>query len=168
MLWLGARPEIAESPAGQAYAGLLVLAATAVVPRAPGDRASTGSSACPCCRYCDGIVVVLLVTSVVDVSAFGLNSRPVVDLFQTVVLCLVPVAFVTGVLGGFARTGELDELAEWLGSSGARPDLHTRSPAPSATRACGWRTGSATGGSTRTGSRSSCRQRSTEAAHSSS
>ncbi len=56
--------------------------------------------------------------------ALGLGSSPALTIFQVGILALVPLAFVTGVLlGGFARTGELDELAEWLGSRGARPDV---------------------------------------------
>ena len=44
---------------------------------------------------------------------------------QVVVVGLVPVAFALGVLrGGFARTGEIDELGAWLGAAEAsRPQL---------------------------------------------
>ncbi|MEP6562684.1 MAG: histidine kinase [Nakamurella sp.] len=46
-------------------------------------------------------------------------------LSQIVVVALVPLAFVLAVFrGGFARTGELEELATWLGAPGDhRPDL---------------------------------------------
>ncbi len=126
VLWLGARPDIvAVVRPRQSVVGLAVLGATAVVLARRVIAADPSQRRVLLPVYASGIVVVLLVTSVVNVlRLLGLNSGPVVDLFQTVVLCLVPVAFVTGVLlGGFARTGELDELAEWLGSSGARPDL---------------------------------------------
>ena len=75
--------------------------------------------------YLCGAVVVALVTSVrVILRQFGIIGTPALDAFQIGVLILVPVAFVTGVLlGGFARTGELDELAEWLGNRGPRPDI---------------------------------------------
>ncbi len=43
---------------------------------------------------------------------------------QIVVIAAIPVAFALAVLrGGFARTGELEELATWLGASGDRSDL---------------------------------------------
>lgn len=76
--------------------------------------------------YGYGIVTVLFIplSTRVLAPAFGWSSA-VVGGAQLVVLGLIPVAFALAVLrGGFARTGELEELGTWLGSAGGeRPAL---------------------------------------------
>ena len=126
VLWVAARPDVVETVRSvQAVCGLTALGATGVVlvNRVMAVDRKQRRVLLPI--YACGTVVVVLVTSVYEIlHAIGFAPSPVVDVFQIVILSLVPVAFVTGVLmGGFARTGELDELAEWLGSAGARPDV---------------------------------------------
>jgi signal transduction histidine kinase len=126
VLWVAARPDVVEVVHQvQAGAGLAVLGATGLVLVHRVVAADPKQRRLLLPVYACGTVVVVLVTSVVNVlRGLGLDFSPGVDVFQVVLLSLVPVAFVTGVLlGGFARTGELDELAEWLGSAGARPDV---------------------------------------------
>ncbi len=126
VLWVAARPEVVETfRQTQAFAGLLVLGATGVVLVLRVVAADRTQRRVLAPIYVCGAVVVALVTSVrVILRHFGVIGSPLLDAFQIGVLVLVPIAFLTGVLlGGFARTGELDELAEWLGSRGARPDV---------------------------------------------
>lgn len=108
----------------QAYAGLVVLvAAGAVLARrlVVADRAHRRVLA-PV--YASGAVVVVGVTASVHLARlFGINPL-VRGVLQLALLGALPVAFVAGVLlGGFARTGELEELGAWLGASGDRPSL---------------------------------------------
>ena len=76
--------------------------------------------------YLYGIVAVLLVPLVPDVvrPLTGISSAAS-DALQAVVLAAVPIAFSWAVLlGGFARTSELQELGAWLGAAaGNRPPL---------------------------------------------
>ncbi|MFF2053227.1 sensor histidine kinase [Leifsonia sp. NPDC058194] len=76
--------------------------------------------------YGYGIVTVLFIplSTRVLAPAFGW-SITVVGGVQLVALGLIPIAFALAVLrGGFARTGELEELGSWLGATGAeRPAL---------------------------------------------
>ena len=126
VLWVAARPDVVETVRSvQAVSGLTVLGATGVVLVSRVVTVDRKQRRVLLPIYACGSVVVVLVTSVYEILyAIGFAPSPVVDVFQIVMLSLVPVAFVTGVLmGGFARTGELDELAEWLGSAGARPDV---------------------------------------------
>lgn len=126
VLWVAARPDVVETTRQvQAVAGLTLLGATAVVLAHRVFSVDRVQRRVLLPVYVSGFLVVILVTSVVNVlRALGMYNAPVVDIFQTVILMLMPGAFVAGVLlGGFARTGELDELAEWLGSAGARPDV---------------------------------------------
>jgi signal transduction histidine kinase len=110
----------------QAVAGPAVMVVTAVVlwrrlMAAPRDQRRV---LLPLYGY--GIVSVLFIplSTRLLAPAFGWSSE-VVGCSQLIVLALVPIAFALGVLrGGFARTGELEELGTWLGSSaGERPAL---------------------------------------------
>lgn len=73
-----------------------------------------------------GIAAVLLTPLTLDViqPAAGMSADAAAAM-QVIVLALVPVAFTVGMLrGGFARTGEIQELAAWLGADAAsRPSL---------------------------------------------
>jgi signal transduction histidine kinase len=69
--------------------------------------------------YLYGMFTVLLIPLTPDViaPAFGL-SPTVAGGLQIIVLMGVPVAFAAGLLlGGFARTGEIQELGSWLGAT---------------------------------------------------
>lgn len=126
VLRLADRPDLlALGEQVQTIAGFVVLGATGVVlvrRLVVGDWAQR-RVLLPV--YGCGAVVVAGVTSgLYLLKAVGINDPVVITVFQVLTLTAMPVAFVAGVLlGGFARTGELEELGEWLGASGARPDL---------------------------------------------
>lgn len=69
--------------------------------------------------YLYGTVAVVLMPLLPSVVGPTLRIDPVtIVVAQIVVMALVPVAFLLAMLrGGFARTGELDELGAWLGAS---------------------------------------------------
>ncbi|MEO7234496.1 MAG: sensor histidine kinase [Lapillicoccus sp.] len=126
VLWVTARPDIVDADRTvQAVAGLAILGSTGVVLVRRLMAADRQQRRVLLPIYATGTFVVIFVTSIYEIlRALGFGPQPVVDVIQISIIILVPVAFVTGVLlGGFARTGELDELAEWLGSAGARPDV---------------------------------------------
>jgi signal transduction histidine kinase len=110
----------------QALAGLAVMLLTAAVlaRRLAGAAPEQRRTLLPLYGY--GIVTVLFIplSTRVLAPAFGWSSI-VVGGAQLVALGLIPVAFALAVLrGGFARTGELEELGTWLGASGGeRPAL---------------------------------------------
>jgi signal transduction histidine kinase len=71
--------------------------------------------------YVYGMVTVVFIPLTYDVIAplSGL-SPPVAGAMQVILLMGVPVAFAAGLLlGGFARTGEIQELGSWLGATDA-------------------------------------------------
>ncbi|MDQ0735689.1 sensor histidine kinase [Arthrobacter agilis] len=73
-----------------------------------------------------GIVAVILIPASASLFEAVLGMPALVRAaVQAVLLGGIPVAFALGVLrGGFARTGELEELGTWLGTTGgARPSL---------------------------------------------
>jgi signal transduction histidine kinase len=127
VLALADRPTLASAGSWlQTGAGAAVMVATAVilVGRLRATPAPRRRVLAPLYGY--GIAAVLLVPLVPDV------VRPVVGLspalsgaMQLMVLAAVPVAFACAMLlGGFARTGEIQELSAWLGTSGgSRPPL---------------------------------------------
>jgi signal transduction histidine kinase len=126
VLWVADRPDVVDlDRTVQAVCGLLILGMTGVVLVRRLTVADPRHRRVLLPVYATGTFVVVFVTSIYEVlRALGFGPQPIVDLIQISLVSLVPVAFVTGVLlGGFARTGELDELAEWLGSAGARPDV---------------------------------------------
>jgi signal transduction histidine kinase len=106
--------------------GITVMVATAVIlggrlrNTAPRQRKVLAP------LYLYGIVAVLLVPLVPDVvrPLTGISSAAS-DAAQAVLLAAVPIAFSCAVLlGGFARTSEIQELGAWLGSAaGNRPSL---------------------------------------------
>ncbi|MBV9922290.1 MAG: hypothetical protein JOY78_15765 [Pseudonocardia sp.] len=76
--------------------------------------------------YLYGIFSILFLETAANVlpTLFGTTPNTVFGL-QMAALAGVPVAFASAVLrGGFARTGEIEELGAWLGAAdGARPEL---------------------------------------------
>lgn len=78
--------------------------------------------------YGYGAFAVIALVLVPNVLGRGLGVPGLVTgLIQLALLAGIPIAFAAGVLrGGFARTGELEELGAWLGASDrARPALAT-------------------------------------------
>jgi signal transduction histidine kinase len=126
---------IADWPAGvaigavlQAVAGLTVMVVTAgvLVGRLFAAGPEQRRTLVPLYGY--GIVAVLFVPLSTRVLAPALGwSSAIEGGAQLIVLGLIPIAFALAVLrGGFARTGELEELGTWLGASGGeRPALTT-------------------------------------------
>lgn len=75
-----------------------------------------------------GILAVIFVPVGADITRAWFPDEGVTLLVtQAAVMAGVPIAFVTAALrGGFARSGEIDELGAWLGSEpGGRPGLET-------------------------------------------
>lgn len=107
--------------------GMCVMVITASVlavrfHRAPAPRAVLGP------LYVYGVAVVLLVPLVPEFfpSLGGLGSDAATTT-QVALLVIAPILFALAMIrGGFARTGELEQLGEWLGSAvDDRPDLNT-------------------------------------------
>lgn len=126
VLWIADRPDlVAMAKDVQGAAGLLVLGVTGLILLHRVSVVDRQQRRVLLPVYGCGFVVVLTVTGVVILAhAVGIDSGAFVTIFQVTTLMLMPVAFLLGVLlGGFARTGELEELGSWLGAAGARPDL---------------------------------------------
>ncbi|MFB2598976.1 sensor histidine kinase [Herbiconiux sp. P17] len=67
--------------------------------------------------YAYVVVAVVLLRSTAALLDLGLIQQEARGLLQLALLAGIPLAFVLGVLaGGFARTGEIEELGGWLGS----------------------------------------------------
>jgi hypothetical protein len=73
---------------------------------------------------CGAVVLVGMTSSATVARAFGIDLVTL-GTFQLFLNMVLPAAFVTGLLiGGFERTSELDQLAEWLGAPDEqRPSL---------------------------------------------
>ena len=127
VLVLADRPELASIGGWvQRGAGTAVMVATTVILVGRLRRADPAHRLVMVPLYSYGILAVLFI----PISANVL--QPVLDIslemlagLQLAVLGAVPVAFALGVLrGGFARTGEVEELGAWLGTAGGgRPAL---------------------------------------------
>lgn len=110
----------------QNSAGIAVMVVTALI---LGSRARHAAPAqrrvlLPLDLY--GIAALLLTPLTPEVIRPLTGISPdVAAAMQVIVLCLVPVAFAAGMLlGGFARTSEIQELGAWLGADAAsRPPL---------------------------------------------
>jgi signal transduction histidine kinase len=135
-LFDGAAPEplvIADRPdllmAGewvQRAAGLAVAVATAVILARRLVRADPPHRRVLGPLFAYGMLAVLFIPARSTVIEPLLGLSPITSTaLQFIVLAGVPIAFALGVLrGGFARTGELEELSAWLGDTGgARPAL---------------------------------------------
>lgn len=119
------RPDLAElGETVQALAGTTTVAVTTVLLSRRLRRAD---------RLQQRVLAPLYLYGVLAIFAIPLTSYllprvgftpEAVNVVQLLVLAGVPVAFVGGILrGGFARTGEVEELASWLSAAGARPEL---------------------------------------------
>lgn len=110
----------------QSAAGLVVTVATAVILLGRLRRAPSAQRRllAPFFGYGIGAVLFVPLSALVLGPTLGWTLETV-GVAQTVVVLGVPVAFTWGVLrGGFARTGELEELGVWLGGADPqRPDL---------------------------------------------
>ncbi|MGE0300046.1 sensor histidine kinase [Pseudonocardia sp.] len=123
LLALADRPDLAALGATvQSLGGAAVVVATAVILGGRLRRADPPQRRVLLPLYGYGIAAVLFIPLSGSLVAMPAETRVTL---QLVVLAGVPVAFVAGILrGGFARTGEVEELAAWLGASGAdRPAL---------------------------------------------
>jgi signal transduction histidine kinase len=111
----------------QAVVGIVVMVAAAVVLVRRLVAASPPHRRVLIPLFSYGIVTVLFLAGVHDLltAVFDVPVL-VVAVIQIVVVGCIPIAFVLGILlGGFARTGQLEELGTWLGVAGAgeRPAL---------------------------------------------
>jgi len=117
---------VAAGSALQGFAGVAVMIATAVVLAHRLLVAHRDQRRVLLPLYAYGIVTVLFLplSAHLLAPAFGWPGE-IVGGLQLIAIGLVPIAFALGMLrGGFARTGELEELGSWLGASGAeRPAL---------------------------------------------
>jgi signal transduction histidine kinase len=122
LLIIDDRPDVVEVTEWvQAASGALVMMATIVVLADRLRRADLGRRRSLAPLYGYGILAVLIIPLAPNVigPALGLSSTTVFAI-QLVDLVLVPVAFTLSLLrGGFARTGEVQELAAWLSSPDA-------------------------------------------------
>ena len=127
VLVLADRPDLAEAGAMvQRLAGAAVLLATAVILAGRLRQAAPAQRRVLTPLFAYGILAVPFLSVMANVVAPAFDLTPhAVAAAQLGVLAGIPVAFTLGVLlGGFARTGELEELGVWLGTGeGARPDL---------------------------------------------
>jgi len=124
LLRISARPDLAEATAdAQTIIGVTVMAVTTVILARRLRRAAPAQRRVLAPLSVYGIAAVLFVPFVPYLRGF-LGEGEIVEAVQLGVLAGIPVAFAVGLLrGGFARTGELQELAAWLGADHARPAL---------------------------------------------
>ena len=118
VLFVADRPDLAAVGADvQSAVGAAVMVATTVVLASRLRRATAVQRRVLAPLYTYGVLAVLWVPLSINVLvAVGVEPLTAI-LTQVVVLAGLPVAFLLGVLrGGFARTGELEELAAALGS----------------------------------------------------
>ena len=127
LLALADRPDLAAAGAtAQRLAGAAVLLATAVILAGRLSRAAPAQRRVLAPLFAYGILAVPFLTVIANVVAPAFDLTPhAVAAAQLAVLAGIPIAFTLGVLlGGFARTGEIEELGVWLGTGGVgRPDL---------------------------------------------
>ncbi|MHA7177817.1 histidine kinase [Arthrobacter sp. Sr24] len=104
----------------QVWAGAVVMLATAVVLMRRLVEADAGQRRVLLPLFAYGTFAVIFVPLVAQVLSplLGL-STDVRAALQLIVIGGIPLAFGHGILrGGFAKTGELEELGSWLGASG--------------------------------------------------
>jgi signal transduction histidine kinase len=127
LLTLADRPDLAAAGTTvQQWAGAAVMVATTVVLAGRLRRADSVRQRVLAPLFSYGILAVLFIPISSTVLTPLLGLAPATRaILQLIVLAGVPVAFALGMLrGGFARTGELEELGAWLGTTGAhRADL---------------------------------------------
>lgn len=120
------RPELAQAGATvQTAVGSAVLLATAVMLAGRLRRATPARRRVLVPLYGYGILAVPLIPLLANLRGRlpGLTAETV-DILQLAVLAGIPVAFAFAVLrGGFARTGQIEELGAWLGTGDDRRAL---------------------------------------------
>lgn len=120
-------PVLAETASAlQTLVGFGVMAATAFVLIGRLVRADRGQRRVLVLLYGYGAIAALAISAIAGIVGHALQMPPaVVGGLQLVFIAGVPIAFTVAALrGGFARTGELEELGSWLGASvGTRPAL---------------------------------------------
>ena len=123
MLAMADRPALLEAGVWvQGGAGSVVTGVTAAVllGRLRGAAPRQRRVLTPLYAYGIGTVVFIPTSAIVLAPVLGWTPTQL-GTAQLLVLLGVPLAFTAGVLrGGFARTGELDELGTWLGGAGTR------------------------------------------------
>jgi signal transduction histidine kinase len=121
-LGVAQRPDLAQAGAtAQTVVGSAVLLATAVMLAGRLRRATPARRRVLVPLYGYGILAVPLIPLLANLRDRlpGLTAETV-DILQLAVLAGIPVAFAFAVLrGGFARTGQIEELGAWLGAAGA-------------------------------------------------
>jgi signal transduction histidine kinase len=127
VLMVSDRPDVANAGAWvQRVAGAAVVVVTVVILAQRLRRADPARRQVLVPLFTYGIVAVLFIpvssSLLQPLLGFSLGT---LTMLQLVVIGGVPITFALGVLrGGFARTGEVEELGTWLGvSGGARPTL---------------------------------------------
>ncbi len=121
LLRIGDYPDLAAAGAwAQKLAGAAVMVATTVILIGRLRQTNAAGRRVLIPLYSYGMLVVLFIP--ISANAFGPLlglDYATVGAIQLAAIAGVPVAFALGVLrGGFARTGELEELAAWLGARG--------------------------------------------------
>lgn len=107
----------------QQGAGAVVMGATAMVVTGRLRAASPAHRRVLGAVYGYSIAAVLLVPLLGNFArAIGL-SPIALAVVQLGVLALIPIVFASSLRRGFARTVDVEELAEWLGASADRPQL---------------------------------------------
>jgi signal transduction histidine kinase len=97
---------------------ILLISLVILVRRVRGQRAVHGERRARLIVYSAGIFSIVLLPLVAQVGPRLGWSDITVFIWQVAAVALVPLVFVASLLvGGYARTGRLDELAAWLGSS---------------------------------------------------
>ncbi len=125
VLRISARPELVTAARWTQWAiGATVMAVTTLILVQRLRRAAPAQRYVLAPLMVYGIAAVLYVPLGQHLRGIVPGGALTVTVSQLVILAGVPVAFAVGLLrGGFARTGELQELAAWLGADRARPAL---------------------------------------------
>jgi signal transduction histidine kinase len=126
VLQIGYHPDFAGVALDlQSAAGLAVMVVTAIILAGRLRRAPAPQRKVLAPLFAYGVLAVLFVPVSAQI-AFGVFDHAGIwlEITQMGVLAGVPIAFLAAMLrGGFARTGELQELGAWLGADRARPAL---------------------------------------------
>ncbi len=121
------RPDLATlGERVQAVAGAVVVIVTVVILAGRLRRADSAQRRVQVPVFGYSILALLFIPLAPNVLGPALGLAPgTVTIMQLLALAGIPVAFVLGLLrGGFARTGQIEELGVWLGTAwGDRPRL---------------------------------------------
>jgi len=111
----------------QSALGVLTMLTTAIILVVRVRQAGTAQKWVLIPVYAYGVIAVIFLKTAGTLGQLGLLPQELAGGLQLLVLGGIPCAFLFGVLrGGFAKTGELDELGTWLGSdSDMRPTLQS-------------------------------------------